>query len=158
IRKVLASTSGGSGSPLINLVANAYGETPRIAPNTWVEIKGSNLAPAGVSGIRQDADFVNNQLPSQLDGVSVTVNGKNAYVYYISPAQVNILTPPDAMSGTVQVQLTNGGVKSNIANGAAQAQSLSFFDFVSPDLRLYVYGRHTADNGIIGPASLYPGL
>src|ERR1035438_8749099 len=34
-------------------VANAEGESPTIAPNTWVEIKGVNLAPSGDSGIWQ---------------------------------------------------------------------------------------------------------
>ena len=81
-----------------------------IAPNTWVEIKGTNLAPAGASRIWQGSDFFGGQMPVQLDGVSATVNGKNAFVYYISPAQVNILTPPDAIQGTVQVKLTNAGV------------------------------------------------
>jgi hypothetical protein len=38
-------------APAVTLVANAEGETPQIAPNTWVEIKGTNLAPAGESRI-----------------------------------------------------------------------------------------------------------
>jgi hypothetical protein len=38
-------------------------------------------------------------MPTNLDGVSVTVKGKTAFVYYISPTQLNILTPPDAISG-----------------------------------------------------------
>ena len=33
--------------PLVTWVGNAEGEDITIAPNTWVEIKGSNLAPAG---------------------------------------------------------------------------------------------------------------
>src|SRR5260370_32784031 len=33
--------------PVITLVANAEGEDPTIGPNAWVEIKGTNLAPAG---------------------------------------------------------------------------------------------------------------
>ena len=143
-------------APFINLVANAFGDIPLIAPNTWVEIKGSNLAPAGDTRIWLDPDFVNSQLPTQLDGVSVMVNGKNAYIYFISPTQVNILTPPDAMSGSVQVQLTNGGVTSNIATVQAQSQSLSFFVFVTSAGLDYVYGRHAADNGIIGPTNLFP--
>ena len=89
--------SAGQTAPAIGLVANAEGESSAIAPNTWVEIKGSNLAPAGDSRIWKAADFLNNEMPKQLDGVSVTVNGKAAYVYYISPSQVNILTPPDAI-------------------------------------------------------------
>jgi uncharacterized protein (TIGR03437 family) len=48
-------------------------------------------------------------LPIPLDNVSVTVKGKNAYVYYISPTQINIFTPSDAMSGTVQVGVTKNG-------------------------------------------------
>src|SRR5271170_8098128 len=76
-------------SPAISLVANAEGGNPTIAPNTWVEVKGLNLSKPGDSRIWQQSDFVNGQLPVALDGVSVTVGGKNAYVYYISPTQVN---------------------------------------------------------------------
>ena len=84
------------------------------------------------------------------------MNGKKAYVYFISPTQVNILTPPDALAGSVQVQLTNNGVTSNIVTVQAQAQSLSFFEFFSSGNH-YVYGRHL-DGGLIGPPSLFPGL
>lgn len=93
--------------PVISLVANAEGEAPVIAPNTWVEIKGSGLALD--SRIWKNSDFTNNQLPTSLDSVSATVNGKPAYIYYISPAQINILTPPDSMSGPVPVVVTNNG-------------------------------------------------
>ena len=75
-----------------------------------MEIKGSNLAPAGDARVWQGSDFVNNQLPTVLDGVSVTMNGKNAYVYYISANQINVLTPPDLAVGPVQVNVTIGGV------------------------------------------------
>jgi uncharacterized protein (TIGR03437 family) len=141
------STSG----PVIAEVANAEGESPTIAPNTWVEIKGVNLAPD--SRTWADSDFVKNQLPSQLDGVSVTVNGKSAFVYYISPQQVNILTPPDAMSGPVQVQVTNNTATS--ASFTAQAQSLSpsFFVFNGGP---YVAATHV-NGAYLGPPTLYPG-
>jgi uncharacterized protein (TIGR03437 family) len=80
---------------LISGAANAEGGSPAIAANTWVTIAGANLAPVGDARIWQGSDFVNNQMPTSLDGVSVTVNGQPAYVYYISPTQVNILTPPN---------------------------------------------------------------
>jgi hypothetical protein len=38
----------------------------------WVAIKGTNLAPPGDSRIWAASDFVDNVLPSQLDGVTVT--------------------------------------------------------------------------------------
>jgi len=129
---------------------SAFGEVATIAPNTWVEIKGTNLA--GSPRIWQDADFANNRMPTQLDGVSVTVNGKSAFIYYISPTQVNLLTPPDALSGSVQVQLTNGSSASSMTVGA-QTYSPSFFVFDG----IHATATH-ADGSLIGPLSLYPGF
>ncbi|HXP86112.1 MAG TPA: IPT/TIG domain-containing protein [Bryobacteraceae bacterium] len=138
--------------PQVSLVANAEGESPTIAPNTWVEVKGVDLAPAGDSRIWQGSDFVNNQMPVKLDGVSVTVNGKGAYVYYISPGQLNILTPPDAMSGPVQVVVTNNGTVSAAFTAQAQPLSPSFFVFDATN----VAATH-ADGTLLGPPTLYPG-
>ena len=99
------AAGGSAQAPAITLAANAFGDTPLIAPNTWVELKGSNLASTGDSRTWLGSDFFGGQMPEQLDGVSATVNGKPAYVYYISSTQVNILTPPDPILGQVQVQL-----------------------------------------------------
>ena len=140
-------------SPVISLVANAASESPTIAPNTWVEIKGTNLAPAGDTRIWQGSDFIQNQMPTQLDGVSATVNGKSAYVYFISPTQVNILTPPDALQGPVAVQLTNNGAVSAAFTAPAQATSPSFFVFNGGP---YVIGTH-ANGSLLGPTNLFPG-
>jgi uncharacterized protein (TIGR03437 family) len=144
---------GGSTAPLISLVANAEGEGKTIASNTWLEVKGVNLAPAGDSRIWQAADFVNNAMPTKLDGVSATFNGKNAFVYYISPTQVNILTPPDATQGPVEVEVTNNGATSGAFTAQAQPTSLSFFVFNGGP---YVAAIHS-NGSLIGPASLYSG-
>jgi uncharacterized protein (TIGR03437 family) len=148
----------GSGStapaPAITLVANAEGDVPVIAPNTWVEVKGANLAPAGDTRIWQGSDFFGGQMPTQLDGVSVTVNGKAAYVYYISQQQINILTPPDAMQGTVRIQVTSAGVASAVVNVESQAVAPAFFVFSGGP---QVAAEH-ADGSFLGSASLYPGF
>jgi len=138
--------------PAISRVANAEGETPVIAPNTWVEIKGSGLALD--SRTWKTEDFVNNQLPTQLDNISATVNGKPAFIYYIGGTQINILTPPDSMSGPVPVVVTNSGMAT--ASFLAQAQVLS------PSLFVFNGGPYVAathSNGAYaGPPTLYPGL
>jgi uncharacterized protein (TIGR03437 family) len=148
-------------SPAITLVANAEGENPAIAPNTWVEIKGSNLAPPGVSSpdcapgyCWQASDFLNNQLPVKLKGISVTVNGASAYVYYISPTQVNILTPPNPMQGAVLVQVTNSNGASQPFTVQAQPLSPSFFMFNGGP---YAAATHVG-GALIGPPSLFNGL
>src|SRR5580658_806178 len=86
----VAPLTWGQSLPSIALVANAEGGNPTIAPNTWVSVYGLNLSRPGDSRAWQGSDFVNSQLPTALDGVSVTVGGKSAYVYYISPTLINI--------------------------------------------------------------------
>lgn len=76
----LVSAASAQNSPVISLVANAEGESPVIAPNTWVEIKGTHLAPSGESPTWRISDIHNNQMPVSLDGARVAVNGKAAYV------------------------------------------------------------------------------
>jgi uncharacterized protein (TIGR03437 family) len=137
--------------PMISLVANAEGEGTIIAPNTWVEIKGANLAPDARTW--QDSDFVNNQLPTALDGVSVTINGQKAFVYYISGTQINILTPPDLVAGQAQVVVTNGQLSTAPFTVTAQATSPSLFVYNGGP---YVVATHL-DGTLIGPTTLYPG-
>ena len=141
-------------APAIARVVNAEGGSPAIAPNTWVEIDGALLAPAGDSRMWQTSDFANGTMPAQLGGVAVAVNGKLAYVYYISPSQVNILSPPDTLQGTVQVQLTNNGATSAPFSAVGAPLSPSFFVFNGGP---YVAALHL-NWSLAGPASLYPGL
>jgi uncharacterized protein (TIGR03437 family) len=140
--------------PSISLVANAESGTAPISPNTWVEIKGAGLSLTGDSRVWQASDFANNQLPTQLDRISATVNGKSAFVYYISPAQINILTPPDPISGSVTVQVTNNGAPSASYSVSAQSISPSFFVFNGGP---YVAATHL-NGAYLGPTTLYPGL
>ena len=140
-------------APAISLVANAEGETPTIAPNTWIEIKGSNLAAPGDARTWQGSDIVGNQMPKQLDQVSVMVNGRSAYMYYISPLQINVLTPPDAMDGPVPVTVTTGGVTSKAFMAQAQPLAPSFVVFNGGP---YVVATHL-DGSLVGSTSLYPG-
>jgi uncharacterized protein (TIGR03437 family) len=141
-------------TPKITLVANAEGGVATIAPNTWVEIQGSNLGPAGDTRIWGNSDFVGGQLPTSLDGLSVTVGGVPAYVYYISPTQVDILTPPNAISGSVPVQVSDNGVIGANFMVQAQAESPSFFVFGGGP---YIAATH-GNGSYLGPTSLYPGL
>jgi uncharacterized protein (TIGR03437 family) len=144
---------------MITAVANATGEVPEIAQNTWVEIKGVNLAPAGVSSpdcapgyCWQGPDFVNNQLPIALHGVSVMVNGKPAFVYFISPTQVNVLTPLDSSQGPITVQVTTGVGTSGPVTVQLRPLAPGFFEFAGG----YAAATHVGGS-LLGPTTLYPG-
>lgn len=138
--------------PEIAEVANAESGIPIIAPNTWIAINGANLARE--SRFWQLTDLLSGHLPTQLDGVSVTVNGKSAYVYEISPSQLIVLTPPDAISGAVSVVVTNIGSASAPFN--AQAAS------ISPSLFVASGGQYVASTpsfaGVLGLLTLVPGF
>jgi uncharacterized protein (TIGR03437 family) len=140
-------------TPTISSVINAEGNSSVIAPNTWVAVKGQNLAKASDTRIWQTSDFVNGQMPTQLNGISVTVNGKNAFIYYISPTQVNILTPPDAMSASAIIVVTNSGGMSAPFSAQAQTLSPSFFVYNTA----YVIATHL-DYSRIGPPGLISGV
>ena len=140
-------------APTLGQTTNAASNIQVVTSNAWVAIKGTNLAPSGVTRTWQASDFVNGQMPTSLNGVSVTMNGLSAYVYYISPVQVNVLAPPSLPAGIVEIQVNNNGTKSAVANVELQSYSPSFFVFNGGP---YVAAVH-ANGNIIGPTSLYPG-
>ena len=135
-------------APSITSVNTSSGASA-IAQNTWIEIKGSNLAttPTRIWG---GADFTNNMMPQALDGVSATVDGKPAFVYFISSAQVNVLTPLDSTTGPVQVQLKNSLGSSNTVTATMQNVSPALIRFNGGN---YVVAQHV-DGSLVGPASL----
>ena len=107
--------SGGGTSPLIRpngvITASAFGGASAIAPGTFIEIYGQNLA--GTTRSWQASDFTGNAAPTSLDGVSVRINGLPAFVSYVSPSQVNALVPSAIAPGTAVVTVQNGSQISN---------------------------------------------
>jgi len=102
--------------------ASAYGGYNYFASGSWLEIKGSNLADpndprlnnASHSGQWTSADFNGSQAPTNLDGISVTINGKPADVWYLSPTQLNVQAPEDSTTGNVSITVTNCKANSSV--------------------------------------------
>ena len=124
---------------------NAEGGAAVIAANTWTEIKGTILS--STTRTWAGPDFVNNQLPTVLDGVSVTIGGKKAFVYYISPTQIDVLTPPDLGAGTQQVVVQSGTASSAPFAAQVQQSSPSFF----------VINGGPSIGTVVGSPSVFPG-
>ena len=87
------------GAPSVAGVQSAgqFGAFLSVAPGSWIEIYGSNLAIDS----RQwtGGDFNGIAAPMSLDGTSVTVGGQAAYVGYIGEGQVNVQVPANVPSG-----------------------------------------------------------
>jgi uncharacterized protein (TIGR03437 family) len=132
-------------------VANGASFQAGFASATWVSIFGANLSQT--TRTWQDGDLVSGLLPTSLSGVSVTVNGLAASVAYVSPTQVNVLAPDDAMVGTVQVQVTTPQGKSNSFTGQKQQYAPAFFTTGGS----YVAAQH-ADYTYVGKPGLIAGV
>jgi uncharacterized protein (TIGR03437 family) len=89
-------------------IVPVYSSATTIQPGEWVSIYGTNLASAS-------ATWTGN-FPTSLGGTSVTINGKPAYLWYVSPGQINLQAPDDTTTGTVPVVVTtaNGSATSTV--------------------------------------------
>lgn len=139
-------------TPVVTSVSMAGG-FPGIVQNGWIQIKGTDLTPlnVGSSGMVWDTarEFASGGMPEQLGGISVTVNGKPAFVYYVSPTQLNVLSPIDDAVGVVPIVVTSGGLSSAPFNVDMRAAAPSFPLFGSN----YLVAKH-ADYTLVGPVAL----
>ncbi|MBS1872385.1 MAG: SMP-30/gluconolactonase/LRE family protein [Acidobacteria bacterium] len=108
VRAQFTATGGGPKPAVATggvISASAFGALKTIAPGGWFEIYGANLST--VTAQWQSSDFKGDTAPQTLQGVSVTVAGKNAYVSYVSPGQINAQAPDGIGTGAVQVVVSN---------------------------------------------------
>jgi uncharacterized protein (TIGR03437 family) len=109
----------------------SFGGRAGFSSNTYLEIYGENFA--SVARLWAGGDFGGSNAPTSLDGVSVTVNGRPAFVYYISPNQININTPDDTAVGPVVIQVktplgTSNSVTVNRARLSPTLQTVPQFN------------------------------
>lgn len=161
-----AVASGTTTAGTISFVRTAFAPpSAGIAQNTWVEVHGTNLVPTSTpaGGVIWSTapDFAQGRMPTNLNEIGVTINGKPGYIYFFCSAvtssicaqdQINVLTPPDTTAGPVQVVVSNNGVSSPPFTVTMHSIVPVLFNFDG----LHVVALH-ADNSIVGPASLYPG-
>lgn len=133
--------------PAITAVVNGASFQAPISGGSWITIAGANLST--ITRPWNASDFVGTQLPTELDGVSVTVNGLAAYPYYISSTQLNVLAPDGLTAGPVEVQVTNPQGTSNVFTVKASSETPAFFLFATK----YAAAEH-ANGAPIGPAAL----
>jgi uncharacterized protein (TIGR03437 family) len=88
--------------------AGSYGGFTAVAPGTWMEIYGANLANV-LSQTWATADFNGNAAPTALGGTTVTIGGQPAFIDFISPGQVNAQVPSNIATGPQPVVVSMAG-------------------------------------------------
>ena len=128
-----------------NGVVPIFSSTPKIQPGSWISIFGRNLAGQTASW---SGDF-----PTSLAGTTVTITDKPAYLWYVSPTQINAQAPDDTFIGLpVQVSVTAAtGTATSSVLLSQFAPSFNLFDnrhvaaeIVTPD-GTGAYGGGTYD-------------
>ena len=137
--------------PFISEVIDAGSLRPEIAASSWVTIKGTDLA--ATTRIWAGADFVQERLPTALDGIRVTIDGRPAAIYYISPTQLNVLSGALTRTGPVNVVVTTPTGTDTFT--ATVRDRVPAWFMLDPENRKYVAAANL-DGTIVGKAGLYP--
>jgi uncharacterized protein (TIGR03437 family) len=93
----------------VNSIVQAATQTAEaLAPNTIATIYGTNLAytTATVGG----SNLVGGDLPYNLGGVTVVVNGLLCNLFFVSPTQINFLVPYQLLAGSTTLVVENQAI------------------------------------------------
>jgi len=123
IRKISSGPAAPPPTISSNGIVNGASFLPGIVPNSWATITGTGLA-AGTA--TWDGLIVNGRLPTSLNGVSVTVDGRLAYPYFVSPTQINFIVP-EVGAGPKSVVVTTPAGTSQPVTVTASLHSPAFF-------------------------------
>jgi uncharacterized protein (TIGR03437 family) len=148
------TVSAASNLPTITGVINGASFQPGFESGSWVTIQGTNLSNTSPGRTWTAAEIVNGHLPTALDTTSVTIDGRPAYVYYISPTQLNVQAPDDSASGPVLVVVNNNGQMSAAFTAQLQTYSPAFFLYGATG---YAIASHYPDYGLVGNPSVNAG-
>ena len=98
-----------------------YSTATTIQPGSWVSVFGTGLAGATATW---KGDF-----PVSLAGTSVTINSKPAYLWFVSPTQINLQAPDDPSAGPVNIVVTTAaGTATSTVTLGQYAPSFSMFN------------------------------
>jgi uncharacterized protein (TIGR03437 family) len=108
-------------APQINLSGgvvsdSSFGGFSAIAPGSWIEVHGSNLATDTRDWT--SADFNGIQAPTSLDRTAVTIGGHAAFISYISPTEIVAQVPSSVGVGAQDVRVTT-------ATGTSDPQTIA---------------------------------
>ncbi|MFN0084257.1 MAG: Ig-like domain-containing protein [Blastocatellia bacterium] len=106
-----------SSTPVTTVSAASF-ESVSLAPDSIVAAFGAQLATQTAVASDADPSTPGVQLPTQLAGTTVEVNGRRAGLFFVSATQVNYLMPAATETGVANVVVKSGD--GTISNGTVQ--------------------------------------
>jgi uncharacterized protein (TIGR03437 family) len=108
-------------------IVNGASFGPTLAPNTIVSIFGTNLSWDTVA--LQAGDLAGGVMPTSLGNVEVYFEGWPAYLYYVSPTQINLLVPSALLPGNFQFWVARQGTSGPIVTVTLQSAAPAMFQY-----------------------------
>ncbi len=145
-------------APIINpgAVLNSASGAAIIAPGSFVSIYGQNFTSLTFGWDWAIPD--GKTLPTMVAGARVRINNQDAYISYASPAQLNVLAPPEVFAGTATIDVITGNGTVSAAAAMLPA-SPGFFTFSLAGY-LYLVALHGDSNEpvYVAPANALSGV
>jgi uncharacterized protein (TIGR03437 family) len=148
-------------------VVGGGGSIPSVAtisPGGLATIFGAGFAPVGTARAVQANDLVSGNLPTNLAGTCVDLDGKAGYLTFVSPGQINFQVPAVALDTLVNVRVVaNCGAANEVRGSAAAVRSAA----ASPEFLYWVKNADGKDplvavnavtGAYVGANGLIPGL
>ena len=131
--------------PGLSLASAASGASGYAPPGSIFALYGSGF----VTGSAQAARI---PLPTALLNTSVTVNGEEAPLFYVSATQINAQMPLDIQPGIATVVVTNGTSSSNSVAVSVPATAAPGIFVQYPTSQAVVQDQNGAENSSAAPA------
>jgi uncharacterized protein (TIGR03437 family) len=152
-----------------------FGASLALGPNTFGTIFGpvQSTSPAQGAGsgsmVNRTMDwgqsFVNGSAPTNLGGVEVRVNGKNAFISFTGLGndfgrqfdQINFISPDETARGPVTVEVFKDGAMVGSRMVTLDTISPALFAYSTPDGQgnLYYAGLTAPDTAYVAPSNLF---
>jgi uncharacterized protein (TIGR03437 family) len=129
-----------STASIVNAATNQPGA---FAPNTIVSIYGASLSYNTVSMTLNQG-----RLPTTLGGVTVYIGHTAAYLFFVSPQQINVLLPYNMLPGPFTLTIVRDGTTGPTVNLTMTVTAPGLFQ-LSPNVVLATH----ANGSVITPAS-----
>jgi uncharacterized protein (TIGR03437 family) len=144
--------------------SEGWGTNTVFASGSWMEVLGTNFTTVPLLTWQVPDDFNGNVAPTSLGGVTVSINGKPGYVYFITPGAIGVEAPDDPQVGNVPITVTTPGGVSNtfFAQKAAVAPGLLAVNY--PPYSFFVNGKQYLEatfglsNHYVGTSNLVSGF
>jgi uncharacterized protein (TIGR03437 family) len=134
-------------------VVNAASFSSPISPGSFITVYGQNLADTTTDW---GAAITNGKLPTSLGGTQILINGKNAFVYFVQPTQLNAIAQPDTFAGSVEVDvITNHGTVQAMVNMVPVSPGLFTYAVQGT---LHAAALFSGDGTYVGAVGAIPGV